>query len=381
MIDAGPEGVPLTSEPETPPPGRTISPIAGGFGASRPGKALTLVALAAGCGVFVAATWHHGKSGPHKAPDQPARQVVNFEPAKADPPTLANPGPEAPSLTNAPVAGGSVPAIQPHGPTSGSAEAQAQARAQAVAQKSADLQAIRSAPILVFSGGGAGSIRAAPAQAIPEAVLASTTSGTELEQLRHGSAIGLAHATRLPDRNFLVVAGATIPCILQTAMDTATPGYVSCLIPKDVYSDNGAVVLMEKGSKVLGEYRSGMRQGQKRLFVLWTRAVTPAGVAISLASPASDSLGRAGFDGDLDTFFWQRFGGALLLSVVDDATTAVAAQGNSGTINRVPSETASVALKNDINIPPVLRKPQGSEVAIFVAQDLDFSGVYTLKAR
>ena len=69
----------------------------------------------------------------------------------------------------------------------------------------------------------------------------------------------------------------------------ATPGYVSCLIGQDVYSDNGDVILMEKGTRVLGEYRSGMHQGQRRLFVLWTRAVTPAGVAVGLASPASDA--------------------------------------------------------------------------------------------
>jgi type IV secretion system protein VirB10 len=213
------------------------------------------------------------------------------------------------------------------------------------------------------------------------AIRPAAEGGTELDKLRKASAIGLARARRLPDRNFLIVAGATLPCLLQTAMDTATPGYVSCLIPKDIYSDNGAVVLMEKGTKVLGEYRSGLRQGQTRLFVLWTRAVTPAGVAIDLASPAADSLGRAGFDGALDSFFWQRFGGALLLSIVDDAVTAAAAHGNSGTLNSVPADTAGVALQNSINIPPVLRKPQGSEVSIFVAQDVDFSGVYALEAR
>ena len=97
-------------------------------------------------------------------------------------------------------------------------------------------------------------------------------------------------------------------------MDSTTPGYVTCLVPRDVYSDNGAVVLMEKGTRVLGEYRAGLRQGQRRLFVLWTRAVTPDGVAIALASPAADALGRAGFDGEIDTHFWERFGGALLLS-------------------------------------------------------------------
>jgi type IV secretion system protein VirB10 len=164
-------------------------------------------------------------------------------------------------------------------------------------------------------------------------------------------------------------------------MDTSTPGYVSCLIPRDVLSDNGAVVLMEKGTRVLGEYHSGIRQGQKRLFVLWTRAVTPAGVAITLASPAADALGRAGFDGDIDTHFWERFGGALLLSIVDDGTSALAVNNGGSATVRLPSDAAGIALQNSINIPPSLRKPQGSEVSIFVAQDFDFSGVYGLKAR
>ena len=204
---------------------------------------------------------------------------------------------------------------------------------------------------------------------------------SELDQLRRGSAIGQARAARLPDRNFLIVAGANIPCLLQTAMDTTTPGYVSCLIPRDVLSDNGAVVLMEKGTKVLGEYRSSLRQGQRRMFVLWTRAVTPAGVAIALGSPAADPVGRAGFGGEIDTHFWDRFGAALLLSIVDDAAYAVAGSTNGANVTRLPSDAAGIAVQNSINIPPSLRKAQGAEVSIFVAQDFDFSGVYGLRSR
>ncbi len=53
---------------------------------------------------------------------------------------------------------------------------------------------------------------------------------------------------------------------------------------------NGRVVLMEKGTQIVGEYRGGLQRGQKRLFVLWSRAKTPNGVIVTLASPAADAL-------------------------------------------------------------------------------------------
>jgi type IV secretion system protein VirB10 len=294
---------------------------------------------------------------------------VPFEPLAASAaPTLANPGSGAPVLDAA------------AGPTAQAAEG-VEASRNAASQARAAQAAIRGAPLIAYSRDGGPSL--APTEGagltVP-AIQAQTRAPSELDQLRQGSTIGQARATRLPDRNFLLVAGAAIPCLLQTAMDTATPGYVSCLIPRDVLSDNGAVVLMEKGTKVLGEYRSSLKQGQSRLFVLWTRAVTPAGVAIRLESPAADSLGRAGFDGSLDTHFWDRFGGALLLSIVDGGSYALVGAGDSNTV-RVPSDAAAVALQNSINIPPSLRKAQGSEVSIFVAQDFDFSGVYGLRVR
>jgi type IV secretion system protein VirB10 len=364
---------PVLEEQRAAPPAfeRSISPIAGRLGSGMAGKAVVLAALVAGCGVFVAATWGPDKAAPAPKRDEPARQVVPFEPAPSASPTLAAPGVNPPGL-GPEQAGGQVPAIQPSAGRQGGA-------ADAATRRRAELNAIRGAPILAYSRGGGGVGPAAPA--ILASQDGSSREATELDQLRRGSSIGQARAARLPDRNFLIVAGANIPCVLQTAMDTTTPGYVSCLIPRDVLSDNGAVVLMEKGTKVLGEYRSSLRQGQRRLFVLWSRAVTPAGVAIALGSPAADPVGRAGFDGEIDTHFWDRFGGALLLSIVDDAVSAAAGPNNGANVTRLPSDAAGIAVQNSINIPPSLRKAQGSEVSIFVAQDFDFSGVYGLKSR
>lgn len=206
---------------------------------------------------------------------------------------------------------------------------------------------------------------------------------TNLDTLRQASAIGQAQARTLPDRNFLITAGSFIPCVLQSAMDSSQPGYVSCIVPRNIYSDNGRVVLMEKGTKIVGEYQGGLDRGQYRLFVLWTRAVTPRGIAIDVASPATDALGRGGMDGRVNNFFWQRFGTALLFSLVEDAATVGAeAVGNSASnTTRVPSDAASTILQQNGQIKPVLRKNQGEDVGITVAQDFDFSTVYGLALK
>lgn len=336
-----------------PPLQRTISPVSGRLAPARWGGVVILAAVVVGCGVLLLANWRGQQAQRPPPADQPARQVVAFEPAA---PTLTAPGPDAPSLSPPPQT--LVPA-----PTAQAPVADASPKAP-------------NAPLIAFRQGGAGSAAAADSPAATSEV----SPPTELESLRHASAIGSARARRLPDRDFLILAGSTLPCVLQTAMSSATPGYVSCLIPRDVLSDSGRVILLEKGTRVMGEYRANLRQGQKRLFVLWTRAVTPTGVAIALNAPAADALGRAGFDGRIDTHFWTRFGAGLLLSALDNGGRSRAGPDGVST-TRLPGDAAGIAVQASVDVSPTLTKPQGGEVAIFVAQDLDFSSVYGLAER
>ncbi|ERM02687.1 type IV secretion protein VirB10 [Brucella intermedia 229E] len=194
-----------------------------------------------------------------------------------------------------------------------------------------------------------------------------------------------ARAGTLGNRNFIVAMGNSIPCVLETALASDQPGFTSCVIDRDVLSDNGRVVLMKKGTQVVGEYRAGLQRGQKRLLVLWNRAKTPEGVIITLASPATDALGRSGFDGHVDRHWWERFGSALLLSIVGDATSYASSRlQNSGVEAQdtmsAGQQAAAIAVEKSIDIPPpTLNKHQGEIVSIFVARDLDFSDVYRLR--
>jgi type IV secretion system protein VirB10 len=186
-------------------------------------------------------------------------------------------------------------------------------------------------------------------------------------------------ANVLQNQPYLLTTGTLMPCVLQTAMDSTLPGFVTCVIPQDILGKTG-LTLLDRGTKVVGQFQGGIRQGVERMFVVWTRAETPQGVVINLDSPATDPLGRTGMDGAVNRHFWKRFGGAIVLSVVDGALLAgQSAVAKSGTVTVNTGNTSSVigeTLRGSTNIPPTIRKNQGELVSIFVARDLDFSSVY-----
>ncbi len=359
-------------------PGTTMDP-----------KKMIGLAAAAGAVMFTVLALGTGLTGNSALPPvkpKPALEPARYDPATVIAPTLAG----AAIDPNAPIALGAsqVPAIGPQAASlNGSQQGQDVAAQQArrPSPAAALREAARRSSLIAYGG---------EREAIGPGVRENENTGgpiarrepaspTTLDTLRQGSVIGQTQARALPDRNFLITAGSFIPCVLQSAMDSSQPGYVSCIVPRAVYSDNGRVVLMEKGTKIVGEYQGGLNRGQYRLFVLWTRAVTPRGIAIDVASPATDALGRSGVDGQVNNFFWQRFGTALLFSLVEDAATVGAeAVGNNGTnTTRVPSDAASTILQQNAQIRPVLRKNQGEDVGITVAQDFDFSTVYGLALK
>jgi type IV secretion system protein VirB10 len=339
-------------------------------------------AAAAGAIMFTVLALGTGLTGNSTLPPvkpRPALEPAQYDPATVIAPTLAG----AATDPNAPIA--IVPAIGPQ-PAPSQLPPPAAQQARQPSQAEVLREAARRSSLIAYgreSDNASAGIRYNDNSGAAIAGRQPSPPATNLDTLRQASAIGQAQARPLPDRNFLITAGSFIPCVLQSAMDSSQPGYVSCIVPRNIYSDNGRVVLMEKGTKIVGEYQGGLDRGQYRLFVLWTRAVTPRGIAIDVASPATDALGRGGMDGRVNNFFWQRFGTALLFSLVEDAATVGAeAVGNSASnTTRVPSDAASTILQQNGQIRPVLRKNQGEDVGITVAQDFDFSTVYGLALK
>lgn len=218
-----------------------------------------------------------------------------------------------------------------------------------------------------------------------------TRTGGPLSTVLSPSGTKSAAATQLQNQELVIPKGRSIECALSMRLISDVAGMATCVVTQHVYSADGKVVLLERGSEAVGEYSALMAQGQQRLFVLWTRVRTPAGVLIELNSPAADGLGSSGLSGFVDNHWWERIGAAFMLSLVQDAVAykvAEATPANGTTTNTTGQNTqqtgqriAETVLSNSINIKPTLYRNQGDRGTIFVARDLDFGSVYALRAR
>ncbi|MGL5836879.1 MAG: TrbI/VirB10 family protein [Sphingorhabdus sp.] len=231
-------------------------------------------------------------------------------------------------------------------------------------------------PALVvdLSKGTAGAAIAAAAKPNAQG-LAQTISGEER---------GIARAGHMGDGAFIVPEGTVLAGTLETAINSDLPGHVRAVISRNVTSFDGSRILIPKGSRLVGQYQSNLAVGQKRTFVIWERLMRPDGVTIALASPGTDSLGRAGVTGKVDSHFLRRFGAALLLSVIDAGGRAITAGSGNVVIAGAGGGAASAAgagLQNDVNIPPTIKVAQGTAIRIFLNRDLDFSGVDAISPR
>jgi type IV secretion system protein VirB10 len=216
--------------------------------------------------------------------------------------------------------------------------------------------------------------------------LSGASGGSDLTTLLRPSVTTAVRAQMLPAQRLLLPKGAFLDCTLETAIDSTLPGMTTCITATDTFGVDGKVVLLERGTKLVGETRGEVQQGAARVFVLWTEARTPTGVVVPLDSPGADELGRSGLPGEVNRHFWQRFGAAMLVSVIDGAVQAAvqSARGGSGTVVVNPSASQDVLtdiLKGTISIPPTVVKLNGDRIQVLVARDLDFRSVYELRYR
>lgn len=211
----------------------------------------------------------------------------------------------------------------------------------------------------------------------------SITAKSEGDFLK-GASFADGKVMRVKNREFLLSVGTAMPCVLKTKIVTSYPAVVMCQLTKDIYSDDGKNILIRSGALLTGEQTKVMQQGVARVFVNWS-TIKDGSTRVRIDALGADGLGAAGLPAWIDSHFWERFGGAIMLSFIDDALAAAAshASNNSGSggvtfenTSGTGSKMAELALENSINIPAIAYVNQGEMLSVIVPRNIDFSSVY-----
>ena len=217
----------------------------------------------------------------------------------------------------------------------------------------------------------------------------------EFSAVKRGAVEVLANA------DFTLTRGTFIRCSLETKVVSTLPGMTSCIVTEPIYSVNGRRLLIDKGSKVTGEYKYA-DEHYDRVGIVWTRVLTTTGLDVRIDSAGTDALGGTGGPGHYDGHWGERIGSALLVSLLADGIDAGAqkfADRNdirgretsqydsdgrlaSTRVDPWESQTATTVKKaaSDMLARSANRKAtvtvlNGTVINIFAARDVDFSSV------
>jgi type IV secretion system protein VirB10 len=388
VTDAADDGTASSNNP--------VSPVAGGRRLlTGREKVIIGVGMFAACGIV--ALWPSSRSHPEREREQPVMEAGRSQPYRPMPETPPAPppaagGPTAPQQLQATQAALQIPV--PGAQSAVAFRGNRQLPTPTPIMSYEDRAAPQAGQNLQPAQDGSGMPRAragAPGSTPAGLPVGGAQPDDSLSARLRPSRMSTARASVMAHPELTVPVGTRIPCLPEMPIDSTVAGFFSCVTPVDVRGTTGTVVLMERGTRIVGEVRSGLARGSRRLFVVMTQALTPAGVEIELNSPGADVMGQAGLDGEVDSHFFERFRGAMLLAFLDTGLQAAATiasnalnSSNGVTFNQFQSggqRASSQALESDINIPSTLRRNQAEPMTVFVARNLDFSDVYRLVSR
>lgn len=191
------------------------------------------------------------------------------------------------------------------------------------------------------------------------------------------------------DRRRVLTADRYIPAVLENTLNSQLPGRAIAVVERPVFGEEGRLVLIPAGSRVIGQYRAQSKYGLARLDIAWSRILRPDGGSISLEAETADVMGRSGLPGDLDQRFAEKYGSSLLVSAIGAAgdwalagtSTVVASPLGASTVetgrtqaaNRFGNDVDRLAqrmVEDNIDIRPVLTVPQGTRLLIIPTEDI-----------
>ena len=181
-----------------------------------------------------------------------------------------------------------------------------------------------------------------------------------------------------PASPYILQAGAVISAALITGIRSDLPGQITAQVTQNVYdSPTGALLLIPQGSRLIGEYDSGVTFGQRRVLLVWNRLILPNGRSVVLERQrGADASGYAGLEDGVDYHWWDLMKaaglstllavGAELATSDEDRLIRAIRDGAQDTVNQAGQQI----VQRQLQVEPTLTIRPGFPVRVIVARDL-----------
>lgn len=207
----------------------------------------------------------------------------------------------------------------------------------------------------------------------------------------------LGNALELPQNEFIVRAGFVIPATLITGINSDLPGQVIAQVNQSVYDTaTGHHLLIPQGSRLIGNYQSGVLYGQERVMIAWNRIVFPDNRTIDIGQMAgTDTSGYSGFADKVNNHWWKLISSAFLMSGIT-ASISIATDTNDNNSSNNNSTADSVndnmrqamadqlgsviakVIERNLNVSPTIEIRPGYNFNVMVTKDITFEKDYKL---
>ncbi len=207
-------------------------------------------------------------------------------------------------------------------------------------------------------------------------------------QDRDWAEIGVAQTkSSLPvDMTRIITIDKVITATLLFPIDSRQSGRAIAIVNRDVYGGESRVVLLPRGSKLIGEAQAN----QEKIAIAWTDLIRPDGVRFRFDAVSGDAMGRMGVPGYRDNRWLERFGNLLLGSLVSagatyaiggESDTTLESDGQTTTTGDAKSRAAEQLrqdfkslfdqmLEERLGLQPILEVPAGTRLTVFPTTDL-----------
>jgi type IV secretory pathway VirB10-like protein len=181
---------------------------------------------------------------------------------------------------------------------------------------------------------------------------------------------------------YRVFEGTVIETVLTNRLNGEFTGPVNVMVTTDLWSHDHQHILMPQGTRILGEAQKVSIEQQRRLAVVFHRAIMPDGYSVDFDKFAGlDQQGATGLTGQVNTHWAKVISTAVLVGAIGGLSQGFGYSGAYGPgtvittgIGAQTGQQATQILDRALNVLPSVTVYEGTRVRLWTATEVELPG-------